>query len=124
MKKNFGVMIALLLAAFLSLSVAGQAFAQDQPAAEKEAKKKAAKPDRIHGVVQSVNKETSTITVKQSRTGIIRQIAYSDATKWTKTNKPGGSLDEVKEGTDIICLGKFDPKGKLEASRIDIRMPK
>lgn len=124
MKKNFGVMITLLLAFFFSLSVAGLAFAQEQqqPAPEKAAKKKEA--DRIHGVVQSVNKETSTITVKQSRTGIMRQIVYSDATKWTKVNKPGGSLDEVKEGTDIICLGKFDPKGRLEASRIDIRMPK
>jgi cytochrome c-type biogenesis protein CcmE len=124
MKKNFGVVIALLLAVFLSLSVAGQAFAQDQPAAEKTAKKKAAKADRIHGVVQSVNKETSTISVKQTKTGMVRQIVYSDATKWTKVNKPGASLDEVKEGTDIICLGKFDPKGKLEASRVDIRLPK
>jgi hypothetical protein len=124
MKKNFGVMIALLLAVFLSLCLAGQAFAQDQPATEKAAKEKAAKADRIHGVVQSINKETSTITVKQSRTGMIRQIVYSDATKWTKENKPGASLDEVKEGTDIICLGKFDPNGKLEASRVDVRLPK
>jgi hypothetical protein len=121
MKKNVAIGIALLLAVFLSLSLAGQAFAQDQQAPEK---KKAPTLDRIHGVVQTINKETSTITVKQSRTGILRQIAYSDATKWSKSNKPGGSLAEVKEGTDLISLGKFDEKGKLVASQIDIRPPK
>jgi hypothetical protein len=115
MQKTLTIAFALFLGLFLSFSVA---FAQDKPADPK------AKPDRIQGVVQSVNKETSTINVKDSKTGLVRAVVFSDATKYTKVNQPGSSLDDLKMGTRVICLGKFDDKARLVAARIDIRLPK
>lgn len=118
MKKVLVVLIALIVGVSL-------AFAQAAPAAEKPAKKEAPKLDRIHGVVMSINKDTSTLNVKQNKTGIIRQIVYSDATKFTDhENKPGASLDQIKEGTRIIALGKFNEKSQLAATQISIRLPK
>ncbi len=35
-----------------------------------------------------------------------------------------GTIDEIKGGTRLICLGKFDEKGRLLATRIDIRLPR
>ncbi len=117
MKKALVVLIALIVGVSL-------AFAQAAPAAEKAAKKDAAKLDRIHGVVMSINKDTSTLSVKENKTGVIRQVVFSDATKFTKVNKPGASIDDIKEGTRIISLGKFNDKNQLAAARIDIRLPK
>jgi hypothetical protein len=115
MQKSLLIAFALFLGLFLSFSVA---FAQDKPADTKAA------ADRIQGVVQSVNKETSTISVKDSKTGLIRPVVFSDATQYTKVNKPGSSLEDVKIGTRVICLGKFDDKQRLVAARVDIRLPK
>jgi ABC-type uncharacterized transport system YnjBCD substrate-binding protein len=118
MRKTLTVLIALLVAATLVFTLA---YAQDKPAEKAKAKQAAAKVDQIHGVVQSINKDTSVMNVKERKTGVIRQIVYSDATKVTKVNKPGGTLAEIKEGTRIIALGKFDEKQRLVAVRIDIR---
>jgi hypothetical protein len=53
----------------------------------------------------------------------MRQVVYTPETKYTKRNKPGGSLDELKDGVRVICVGKFDENARLMASRIDIRTP-
>jgi Cu/Ag efflux protein CusF len=119
MRKTFSVVMVLLLACVVALSLTGQAFAQEKA----KAKAAAPKVDRIAGTVHMIDKDSSTITVRDSR-NVMRQIVYSDATKFTKVNKPGGTLDEIKEGTRLICLGKFDEKTRLVAARIDIRLPK
>ena len=115
MQKTLIIGFALFLGLFLSFSVA---FAQDKPAGAK------AKADRIDGVVQSIDKANSTMNVKDHKTQIVRVVVYSDATKYTKVNQPGSSLDDVKEGTRVICLGKYDEKQRLIAGRVDIRLPK
>jgi Cu/Ag efflux protein CusF len=117
MRKSFSIAMTLLLACFVALSLTGQAFAQGK------AKAKAPALDRVAGTVQMISKDTSTITLRDSR-NVVRQVVYSDATKITKVNKPGGSLDEIKEGTRVICLGKFDDRTRLVATRIDIRLPR
>ncbi len=114
--------LVVLFALFVGVSLTFAQAAADKPA--KAEKKKSEQLDRISGVVQSMSKENSTISVKDHKTGVIRQITYSDATKFTKVNKPGASVDEIKEGTRVIALGKFDDKQRLAASRIDIRLPK
>jgi Cu/Ag efflux protein CusF len=119
MRKSLTVLIALLVAVIFVFTAA---YAQAPPAAKEKAKQAAEKLDRIHGVVQSINKDASTMNVKERRSGVIRQIVYSDATTVTKVNKPGAKLEDIKEGVRIIALGKFDEKQRLVASRIDIRV--
>jgi catabolite regulation protein CreA len=103
MKRNYlkGCLLGLMLAALVvQLS-----------AADKEG--------RVSGVVQMVSKDTSTITVREG--SVPHAVVYSGDTKFTNRNKLG-SIDDVKEGRRIICIGKFDDKGaKLMAIRVDVR---
>lgn len=105
--------VGLLATLLLTLSLTGQVYAQ----AKKE--KKSSKEERISGRVHMVNKDTSTITV---RTGgnVQRQVVYSADTKFTYRNQ-AGSMDDVKDGRRVICIGKFDEKTRLMASRVDVR---
>jgi len=47
-------------------------------------------------------------------------VVFSDATKFTYRNEPS-SVELVKDGRRVICLGKFDDSGKFRAARIDVR---
>ncbi len=126
MKRTWITALGLLLATALLVGLTATAYAQEEKKEEKKSRPKtaAAKEDRIHGVVQMISKDTSTITVRQTQTNATRQIVYTPDTKVTKLNKAGGSIEEIKEGSNIICLGKFDEKGRLVATRCDIRSPK
>jgi hypothetical protein len=93
-----------------------------QALAQAEEKKAQPKLDRISGTIHMINKDTSVITVR-TRNNQMRQVVYTPETKYTKRNKPGGSLDELKDGVRVICVGKFDENARLMASRIDIRTP-
>ncbi len=118
MRRSFSIAMILVLGCLLALSFSGQAFAQEK------GKAAAAQLDRVSGTVQMISKDTNTITVRENRTNVMRQVVYNEATKFTKVNKPGGALDEIKEGTRVICLGKFDEKSRLVAARVDIRLPR
>jgi hypothetical protein len=77
--------------------------------------------DRIEAFVISVDKDKSTLTVRQkSGTNIIWKVVYNAQTKFTYRNSPS-SIDEVKEGRRVICEGKFDDKTTMTAQRIDVR---
>jgi hypothetical protein len=89
------------------------------PARQKEGKG-SAKPDRVEGTVQMIDKPTKTVTVTLRGKPIQRQVIYSDSTKFTFRNKDG-SVDDVKDGRHVICLGKMNDKGQLIAARIDVR---
>ena len=52
-----------------------------------------------------------------------RKVSYDTSTEWTKLGKPG-QMDEVKEGSFVIILGHVNEKGVLQASRIDLRLPR
>jgi hypothetical protein len=109
------ILIRFSLGVLLALALVSQGVAQE--------KKKAAQPkeDRVSGTIQIMNKDTSTLTVRSGN--IQRTVIYNADTKFTKVNKPG-SIDEVKEGVRIICVGKFDEKARLVATRIDVRLPR
>jgi len=113
--KQVRILMRLSLGVLLALFLASQGLAQE--------KKKAAKvkEDRVSGTVQMINKDTSTLTVRSGN--LQRQVVYNADTKFTKVNKPG-SLDEVKEGVRVICLGKYNDKVQLVATRIDVRLPR
>lgn len=108
-------LMGLPLALVLSLALAGEVNAQKK----KEEKAKAPKEDRLSGTVQMINKDTSVITLR-TRDNIQRYVVYNAKTKFTYRNKPG-SLDEVKDGRRVICLGKYDEKARLVATRVDVR---
>jgi hypothetical protein len=108
MKRLIGLSLGVLLSLLFAVSV----FAADDKAA------KPAKPDRLDGRIQMINKDSSTITLEKGT--IKRQVVYSGDTKFTYRNKPS-SMDEVKEGRRVIVLGKFNDKAQLVATRIDVR---
>lgn len=103
-------LFSVMLGVFLALGLAAQAGAAD--------KKKDDKEKRLSGRVQMISKDTSTITIRAS--GATRYVVYNADTKYTFRNAPS-SLDEVKDGRRVICLGKFDEKVRLVATRIDVR---
>ena len=82
------------------------------------------KYDRLEGRVQMINWDTSTATVGVHVTSqtsrVPRFVVFGDATKFTYRNEPS-SVEMLKEGRRVICLGKFDESGKFMAGRIDIR---
>jgi hypothetical protein len=83
-------------------------------------KKPAAKLNRVEGNVQSVDTAAKTVTVRvRGKTNTVA-VLFSDKTLFTFRNKPG-SVDEVKDGRHVICLGRFNDKSELTASRIDVR---
>ena len=86
-----------------------------------KAQEKKPQPDRLEGRVQIINKATSTITVRVGQ--VPRPVVYDKNTKFTYLNKPA-TVDEVKDGQRLICVGKFDDKTRLIATRIDIRSAK
>lgn len=78
------------------------------------------KQDRVEGNVQQIDKATKTVTVTLRGKPIQRQVVYSDSTKFTFRNKPS-TIDELKDGRHVICLGKANDKNQLIATRIDVR---
>jgi len=89
-------------------------------AAQQKEEKPAAKEERVEGNVHMINSTTKTVTVTLRGKGSTRDVVYSDATKFTFRNK-GATLDDVKEGRHVICLGKSNDKNQLLATRIDVR---
>ena len=107
MKRNlFGLVMGILVALALALTATAQE------------KKKAAKEDRLSGTIQMLNKDSSTITLQ--RGNVKRTVIYSTNTTVTYLNKPAG-MEELKEGRRAIVLGKFNEKGQLMATRIELR---
>jgi len=79
-----------------------------------------AKESRIDGTIQSVDKGTKTVVVRLRGKQDTRQVVYDDKTQFTFRNK-AASLDEVKEGRRVICLGTLGDKNRLMATRVDVR---
>ena len=77
--------------------------------------------DRIEGRIQEIDKDKSTLRVRQSQT-VLFQVAYNEKTAVTRRNEPA-SMDDLKEGLRVIVLGKYE-NDTLNASRIEIRTEK
>ncbi len=79
---------------------------------------------RWHGVVVRISEDGSVYTVRKGN--VEKAIHVTADTKYTKTQgKKAVDIDkgEIKEGDDIICLGKPGEKDFV-AERIDKRLPK
>ncbi|MBI3666131.1 MAG: hypothetical protein HY236_07880 [Acidobacteria bacterium] len=108
MRRRFSFGLALFLGTLLTLSLGVQA----------SAKGKKAKESRFNGTVHSVDKNASLIVLRRGTDE--RQVVYNANTKFTYQNKDS-SIDEVKEGRRVICLGDFNDKKQLVARQIDVR---
>ena len=76
--------------------------------------------DRLDGTIQSIDKATSTVTLRQTNKVITWKVVFSKDTKFTFRNV-AATVDELKDGRRVVCLGKIDKDGVLTASRIDMR---
>ena len=81
--------------------------------------KKAAKPDRLSGMVRSIDKGKMTIEMRmRTSASSIRQVMYDSGTKFTMQGKPA-TADDVKEGLRIVALGKFEGVN-LKATQVSL----
>jgi cytochrome c-type biogenesis protein CcmE len=80
--------------------------------------------DRLAGNVVSIDKDKSTLTIRQrGSNAVVWTITYDANTKFTYRNA-ASTVDEVKDGRRVIVLGKFDQSNKMTASRVDVRTGK
>jgi uncharacterized NAD(P)/FAD-binding protein YdhS len=81
----------------------------------------ATKLDLLEGRVVRIDKEKSTVEVRQSGPSMVTfTVAYDDKTYFSNHNE-ASSLDKLKDGEKVICLGTFDESNKMMAKRIDMR---
>ena len=104
-------LLAWFAAVFLFLILGGVVSAQDQ-------KKTSTKEDRLSGTVHTIDKDASAIIIRQG--AVQRRVIYNAETKFTIQNKPG-SIDDVIVGRQVNCLGSFNDKSQLMATRVEVR---
>jgi len=116
---------ALLVGLLAFLATAGVQVtvtrAQLEQAPEKMTKPKAKKALRWDGHIVRIDKDNSTMDIRDRR-GMERKIHWDSSTTWTKLNKPVTDQSEFKEDARVICLGKPGEKGEFMATRIDLRV--
>jgi hypothetical protein len=81
---------------------------------------------RIDGTVIAINKEKSTIKIRQkNRSNIVVTVSYTDDTKFSLLNEPA-TLDDVRDNGRVICVGKLDEEDgrRLVALVVDVRTPR
>lgn len=111
-------LVLMLLGLFATVAFASQRAMAQEPKEHKEKPAVAAKEVRWHGTLVRINKDVSTLQVRKGTTE--RTIHYDSSTRWTE-GKKAIEMSELKENSDIICLGKSDEKGEFHASRVDLR---
>jgi Domain of unknown function (DUF5666) len=105
-----GLSLGVLLTLFVVTPMEGRGSGQTTPPKE----------DRVEGNVHMIDKATKTITVlPKAKTNQV-QVVYNDDTKFTFRNK-SATLDDVKEGRRVICVGTTNDKHQLIARRIEVR---
>ena len=111
------VVSAAVLALLVAVAMPSLSWGKEKKASSQEL--------RWHGTLVRKSADGSMLTVRKGN--IEKEIHITSETKWTKSEK-GKVVDvdpsEVKEGSDIICLGKKGEKGQFEATRIDLRLPR
>jgi hypothetical protein len=111
------VLILVLLGVFATIAFAAQTVKAQE---KKEKPAVAAKEVRWHGTLLRFSTDATSIDVRKGT--IEKKIYFDSSTKWTK-DKGTKTIDmkEFKDGSDVICLGKYDEKGEFHATRIDFR---
>jgi uncharacterized NAD(P)/FAD-binding protein YdhS len=106
----FVLMLGLALSPALATGVLAQAQTHDPT-----------NLDLLEGRVVRIDKDHSTVEIRQSGPSMVTfTVTYDDKTYFSSHNK-ASSLDKLKSGEKVICLGKFDESNKMTAKRIDMR---
>ena len=105
-------LISLLAGLCLLLSLTARASAADQNTTP-------TKEDRLTGTIHRIDRDASTIIIRKGADQ--HKVVYNAETKFTFQNKPGASIDDVIVGRRAICLGTFNDKTQLTATRVDVR---
>lgn len=103
-------LLALLVCTLFVLVVANQALGQ--------AKQPGTDLNRLSGRVHMIKKDAGEFQVRAGNA--IRTVVYDASTAFSFRNEKS-SVDSLKEGVRVICLGKFDEKNRLKAVRVDVR---
>jgi hypothetical protein len=90
---------------------------QSTVAQEKEGKAAVEKQGRWRGSIVNINKDKSSIEVR--RGDVTRTVYYDSSTKWTEGTKTV-DMSAFTAGVRVVCLGTYDEKGELHATRIDL----
>ena len=88
-----------------------------------QAKKDRSGLDRVEGMIQSIDRENATLTVRQGdRASIVWTVLFTPGTAFTYRNADS-NLDDLKVGRRVIVLGQFRDRSscRLTAVRIDVR---
>jgi hypothetical protein len=109
------ILILVLLGVFATIGFAAQTVKAQE---KKEKPAVAAKEVRWHGTLVRISKDASSLDVRKGTNE--KKIYYDSSTKWTK-GTTDVDMKEFKDGSDVICLGKYDEKGDFHATRIDLR---
>ncbi len=110
MKRAVVFVLAAVMASGYSLRTA--------VAQETQEKAPAAKEGRWHGVIARWDKEKSVMDVQKGNA--VRKVYYDSSTKWTEGTKTI-EMSEVKEGSEVNCMGTYDKNSGLHATRIDLK---
>lgn len=90
---------------------------QTAVAQETQEKAPAAKEGRWHGVIARWDKEHSVMDVQKGNA--VRKVYYDSSTQWTEGTKTI-EMSQVKEGSEVNCVGTYDKSSGLHATRIDL----
>ena len=117
MRKTMIVLLAVLVAVGVLAAPQKSAVANPKPTASQAAPQE----DRVSGTIVRHTKEKSTLIVREQRSKIERTVFYNASTKWTKGKGVPTDMNDFKDGSRVICLGKLNEKGELTATRIDLQ---
>jgi hypothetical protein len=105
--------------ALLSAALACSLSIPSVMAQAKKAEKKAESTVNVQGMVQSINKDTSTIMIQASGSGPARPVVYDAKTKFlyghSNDSKPG-NVAALKDTYYISCAGSVGNQGQLMAT--------
>ncbi len=113
-------MMILLLALFVALGVLAAAPQSASTIAKGNAFQNAPKEDRVSGTIARSTPEKSILTLKEHNSNIERTVIYNASTQWTKDKKPV-DMKLFKDGSRVVCVGKFDEKKVLTATRCELQ---
>lgn len=122
MKKASVIAMVAVVAALVFGFAPRSVSAQEKAATKAE---KAPAQLRWHGTITRISADGGVLTVRKGN--IEKAVHLTADTKFTKTEgKKAVNIDkgDIKEGDDVICLGKADEKKEFVAERVDKRLPK
>ena len=111
--------LVILLACVVAFATVG--LAAKEKGEKKEKKAGSMKEERWSGTIIRSNKDASTLTVGKGN--LEKTVVYNSDTKWT-TGAKTAEMSQFKDGSRVICMGHYDEKGRLVATRIDLRPPR